>query len=269
MNGAQSKDRRRGGGRNGTPGPERRWNLLAGPAGILLIWTLLHTLLGGRLIPSPWATAAVLAQLAAGPELWLHIGASLYRIIAGIALALLAGIPLGLAAGLRRSADRLLSPLLYLLYPLPKIAFLPVFMLLFGLGDLSKIILIWTIIVFQLVIAARDGVKEIPESLFRAMQTLGVKRRQFYRDLIIPSILPKLISALRVSLGISISVLFFGENFSTTWGIGYFVMNSWIMVNYTQMFAGITAIGLMGIALFRFLDFSERLLCPWRFLGEQ
>jgi len=241
---------------------------LIGPAGILLLWTLFHLLLGAHLIPSPWATAAVLLELAGEKELWLHIAASLYRIAAGIALALAAGIPLGLATGLRRGADRLLSPLLYILYPLPKIAFLPVFMLLFGLGDFSKIVLIWTIIVFQLVIAARDGVKEIPESLFRAMKTLGVKRRQFYYDLIIPSILPKLFSALRVSLGISISVLFFGENFSTTWGIGYFVMNSWIMVNYTQMFAGIVAIGLMGIALFRLIDRLERLLCPWRFLDE-
>lgn len=257
-------ERRRGGWsltvRRGT-----RW---VAPAGILLLWSLLHLILGGQLIPSPWATAAALARLAAGPEIWLHLGFSLYRIAAGIALALLMGIPLGLAAGLRPGLDRLLSPLLYLLYPLPKIAFLPVFMLLFGLGDLSKIILIWTIIVFQLVIAARDGVKEIPESLHRAMKTLGVKRRQFYRHLIIPSTLPKLFSALRVSLGISISVLFFGENFSTTWGIGYFVMNSWVMVNYTQMFAGIVAIGLLGIALFRLLDRSERLLCPWRFLDE-
>jgi NitT/TauT family transport system permease protein len=242
-----------------------RGELWIGPAVILCFWTLLHLLLGARLIPAPWTTAAVLAELAAGRELWLHLGASLYRIAAGIVLALAAGVPLGLAAGRHPGADRLISPLLYLLYPLPKIAFLPLFMLLFGLGDLSKIILIWTIIVFQLVIAARDGVKELPESLHRAMKSLGVGRRQLYRDLIIPGILPKLISALRVSLGISISVLFFGENFSTTWGIGYFVMNSWVMVNYPQMFAGIVAIGLLGIALFRLLDLAEGRLCPWRF----
>ncbi len=80
--------------------------------------------------------------------------------------------------------------------------------------------------------------------------------------LIIPAVLPKIISALKVSTGVSISALFFGENFATTYGIGYFIMNCWVLVDYVQMFAGIMALSIMGIAIYKAIDALERKLCP-------
>ena len=176
-----------------------------------------------------------------GGNLPIHIAVSLYRITLAVVIALITGVPLGLWMGLNRKADEFLSPVAYILYPIPKIAFLPVLMILFGLGNEPKIILIITIIIFPILLAARDGVREIPRELFFSVRSLGLNRRQTYLDLVLPAVLPKIISALRISIGISISVLFFAENFATAYGIGYFIMNSWAMVSYVEMFAGILA----------------------------
>jgi NitT/TauT family transport system permease protein len=173
------------------------------------------------------------------------------------------GIPLGLWMGLSKRADSFISPIAYILYPIPKVAFLPLFMVLFGLGNSSKIILILSIIVFQIILAVRDGVKEIPNEYFYSVATLGLNRWQIYNNLVFPAVLPKIMSALRVSIGVSIATLFFSENYATTYGIGYFIMNCWVMVDYVEMFAGILAMSLMGTFIFKAVDWAERRFCPW------
>lgn len=193
----------------------------------------------------------------------MHIISSIFRITAAIGISLGIGVPFGMWLGLSKRADAVISPVAYILYPIPKVAFLPLFMLLFGLGNSSKIILIISIIVFQIILTVRDGVKEIPMELHYSIKTLGLNRWQIYINLIIPAVLPKIISALRVSIGVSIATLFFSENYATTYGIGYFIMNCWVMVDYTQMFAGIMAMSIMGILIFTAIDVMEKKLCPW------
>jgi NitT/TauT family transport system permease protein len=166
-----------------------------------------------------------------------------------------------------KKLDDIIAPVIYILYPIPKIAFLPVLMLLFGLGNTSKIILIITIIVFQILLGARDGVKEIDTQLFYSMKSLGLNKTQIYRNLVVPAVLPKIISSVRVSIGISISVLFFAENFAATYGLGYFIMNTWASIKYIDMFAGILALGLMGLLIFKLIDFLEKKLCPWIYVN--
>jgi NitT/TauT family transport system permease protein len=141
-------------------------------------------------------------------------------------------------------------------------------MILFGLGNAPKIILIVIIILFQIIIAARDGVREIPAGLFHSVGSLGLNRLDLYRHLILPAVLPKIITAIRISIGVSISVLFFGESFATQFGIGYFIMNSWMMVNYVEMFSGILVLGLAGLALFKLVDLIEGRLCRWIRIGK-
>lgn len=234
---------------------------------VLILWYIMHISIKSNIIPGPYETIVTFARLLQG-DLLLHVMASLFRITSAVLVSMLIGLPLGLWTGLSKQADAILSPVLYILYPIPKIAFLPVFMLLFGLGDSSKIILIVTIIIFQIMLAARDGVKEIPGELYYSVRSLGLNRLQIYKDLVVPAVLPKIISALRISIGVSIAALFFGENFATTYGIGYFIMNCWIMVDYVQMFAGILALSLMGMLIFKVIDLLERQLCPWIFLHE-
>lgn len=176
---------------------------------------------------------------------------------------MLFGTLIGLWIGISKRADEFITPIVYILYPLPKIAFLPILMILFGLGNTPKVVLIVIIIIFQIILAARDGVREIQKELFYSVISLGLNKLEIYKHLILPAVLPKIITALRISVGVSISVLFFGENFATTYGIGYFIMNSWMMVNYVEMFSGILALSLMGLLIFKLIDILENKLCRW------
>jgi NitT/TauT family transport system permease protein len=227
----------------------------------------MHLAIKSNIIPGPLETVITFVKLLNG-DLLIHVAASLFRVTLAVIISMGIGIPLGLWSGLKKQADAIISPIAYILYPIPKIAFLPVFMILFGLGNTSKIILIITIIIFQIMLAVRDGVKEIPRELYFSVKSLGLSQWQTYINLVIPAVLPKILSALRVSIGVSIAALFFGENFATTYGIGYFIMNCWVMVDYVQMFAGILALSIMGISIFKIIDLLERKLCPWVFIHE-
>jgi len=247
------------------PGSQNR--TLYGVMIVIALWYLLHLAVRSPIVPGPWETTVTFFKLMTG-NLLLHIGVSLYRILVAVMLSVIVGLPLGIYIGWSKRADKYLSPVVYLLYPIPKIAFLPVFLVLFGLGDASKIILIITIIFFQILLAARDGIKEITKEMVDSARSLGLGGRMLFFDLILPAVMPKMISALRISIGIGIAALFFAENYATRYGIGYFIMNSWVMVDYVAMFAGVMALSLLGILLFRLLDLLERKFCPWLFLDN-
>ncbi|HEX2947066.1 MAG TPA: ABC transporter permease subunit [Clostridia bacterium] len=234
---------------------------------ITLIWYALHLAVGSVVIPSPVTTLTNF--IAIFPQtLLIHLLVSLSRVVAAITVSLLLGSLIGLWIGTNKKADSMLTPILYILYPIPKIAFLPILMILFGLGNASKIILIIIIIIFQFVIAARDSVLEIPKELFYSVLSLGLGRLDIYRHLILPAALPGIFTALRISTGISISIIFFAENFASRYGIGYFIMNSWVMVNYVDMFSGILALSILGLLLFGSIDLLEERLCGWMKAGK-
>lgn len=234
---------------------------------VLVLWYLLHFTVSSSAIPSPHKT--LLNFIDIFPTLCLHLLVSLARIAAAVFISLVLGSLIGLWIGMNKRADSWISPIVYILYPLPKIAFLPILMILFGLGNTPKIILIIIIIVFQILLAARDGVKEISKELFYSVKSLGLKKRQIYWHLILPAVMPKIITSLRICIGVSISVLFFSENFATTYGIGYFIMNSWLMVNYVEMFSGILALSIMGLIIFKLIDSLENRLCGWVKIGKK
>ncbi|EQB88654.1 NitT/TauT family transport system permease protein [Clostridium punense] len=235
---------------------------LQGTLIIVFLWYTAHLLVNSSIIPSPYKVVITFFTLLRG-DLLLHIVYSFYRILLAILISLIIAVPLGIGMGLNKKMDELFSPIIYILYPIPKIAFLPVFLILFGFGDMPKVILIITIIVFQIQIAVRDGIKEIPKGLFYSIETLGLSKTQKYVHLILPAILPKLFSSLRITIGISISVLFFSENFATVYGIGYFIMNAFTIIHYEEMFAGILGLSVMGLVIFKTIDVLERKYCPW------
>jgi ABC-type nitrate/sulfonate/bicarbonate transport system permease component len=235
--------------------------LLAGFFSFLLLWELLYVLLDTHTIPSPVDT--ILYMLTVWDKLLWHSLASLLRVLSAIGISVLFGVPAGILLGMNKTCKRLLSPLLYFIYPIPKVAFLPVFMLLFGLGNASKIILIIWIIVFQIMLSIRDGVEQINPFYFKVMDSFCVTIWQRYRYLILPAILPQIFSGLRISIGISLASLFFAENYATVYGIGYYILSAWTKMNYVEMFGGILALGFLGIMLFLILDRLEARLVPW------
>jgi len=136
----------------------------------------------------------------------------------------------------------------------------------FKLGDTSKIFLITLIIFFQILMTARDAAVKVPPNSIISVQSLGANTADIYLHVIIPACLPDIFTAIRISLGTAISVLFFAESFATMQGLGYFIFDAWSRINYPEMFAGILAISLVGLFLFLVTDFLQRILCPWLYV---
>lgn len=235
---------------------------LRGSLVVLVTWYLLALLMQAPIIPYPHEVLLHLIFSMQSAKPYLHVLFSLYRIAMGMALALFFAIPTGMLAGRTQKLDQLISPVLYLLYPLPKIAFLPVFMVLFGIGDLSKIMLIAVIIFFPASVTIRDGVKEINVQYLQLAQAYHLTQTQILRDILWPFILPRIFSSLRITLGISLSVLFISENYAASYGLGYYIMNNWVMAQYGGMYAGIVLLSLLGLTLYVALDGLERLVIP-------
>ena len=229
----------------------------------LALWVVVAHLLAMPVIPPPEQVLLRLAQKFTD-VIAVHAGYSLMRIVLGLAAAVAVGYPVGVLMGYFPRAGRLLSPVLYLAYPIPKIALLPVVMLLFGVGETGKILLIFLIIVFQVVVAVRDAVAGIPAETYDPLRVLGASFAQTVRHIVLPASLPKFITAVRIAMATAISVLFFTETFGTKYGIGYYIMDAWLRVNYLDMYAGIVTLSGIGLLLFALLDAAEHILCRWK-----
>ncbi len=234
---------------------------LIGFLSFIILWQVVHLLLNTHTIPSPMDT--LLYALGIPKKLALHSISSIGRVGISVSVSLVLGIPIGMYLGVNKRANRIFSPLLYFIYPIPKVAFLPVFMLLFGLGNKSKIILIIWIIIFQIILSVRDGVLQVQPLYYKVMNGFGASKLENIRFLLIPAILPYIFSGLRVSIGISLATLFFAENYATTYGIGYFILTAWTKMNYVEMFSGILVIGIIGVILFHLIDCLENYFTPW------
>lgn len=238
------------------------YNYIFGLLSLLLVWHLLSYILDLPFIPPPLKVINRVLEIFAS-KILVHGAVSLWRISMGTAMAILIGTPIGLFMGYFKPFDIVLSPIIYLTYPVPKIALLPIIMLLFGLGDLSKTIMIILIVVFQIIVAVRDGIKSISEEIYYPLISLGAGYFQIFREIIIPASLPKIFTSLRIAMATAISVLFFTETFGTEYGMGYYIMDAWVRVNYVEMYGGILVLSIMGLALFLMIDILERTICPW------
>ncbi|MDK2799214.1 MAG: NitT/TauT family transport system permease protein [Clostridiales bacterium] len=197
-------------------------------------------------------------------QLWVHMLVSLYRVVSGIGIALMIGLPFGLFIGRNREMDRFISPIIYLLHPVPKIAFLPIIMLLFGLGDIAKILTVALIVFFLILITARDAGKNIDRQLYYSLIAMGASELQIYRHVIIPAAMPAIFTILRLSIGTAIAVLFFSETFATSYGVGFFIIDAWTRIVYDEMVAGIIGLSFIGLILYGIVDVLEKKLCKWK-----
>jgi NitT/TauT family transport system permease protein len=189
---------------------------------------------------------------------------SAWRVVASIAIAIAFAVPVGLGLGLSPTADRLAAPIIYLLYPIPKIVFLPVILLLLGIGNLSKIFVISLILSFQMLVVVRDEAANLRPELIASVHSLGAGRRALFRYVYLPACLPAVLTSLRVSIGTAIAVLFFAESFATTSGLGYYIIvETWGRLDYAGMYAGVVAMSLLGLALYFAVDSIQRRMCPW------
>jgi NitT/TauT family transport system permease protein len=226
-------------------------------------WALGAALAAKVFFPGPLAVLPAMRRLASSGVLARHAGASLFRITGALVTGFFSATALGIAAGRSPVLNRLLSPLIYLLHPLPKAAFLPVIMLVLGLGEAAKVFLLGFIIFGQVLVGVRDAAIRTPPELIDSVRSLGAGSAGLLRHVIFPAMLPELFTSLRISLGTALAVLFFTETFATNSGLGYLIMDAWTRLSYPEMYAGILAISFLGLAFFALVDAAEFLTCPW------
>jgi NitT/TauT family transport system permease protein len=239
----------------------RRWQLppsLAGLVMFFLIWQFLAWVVNRPILPSPAEVIPIFAASLFG-ELGMHFLASTGRVLAAIAVAVVTAVPIGLGLGQIRSVDRIVYPLVAIVYPIPKIIFLPVIYVLMGITDISKIFLIALIIFFQILVVVRDEAANLHPELILSVRSLGAGRRALFRYVYLPASLPVVLTALRVSAGTAIAVLFIAEQSLTTWGLGYYiVVETYQVLMYAEMYAGILAMSLLGLGLYGVIHYLEK-----------
>jgi len=230
---------------------------------LLLFWEISALLLDSMALPRPLTVGGDLFSKLADGSLLDDLAVSTFRALAGIFLALGAAVPLGLVIGAEKSLHKRVSPFIYLLYPIPHVLLLPLIIILFGIGNFSKIFLIALIVFFQILVTTRDGAKNIHRNYYYSMKTLGATRAQIYRHVILPATLPKILTAMRISVGTSVAILFFAESFATTTGLGYIIMDSWGRADYVALYSGISCMAMLGFLLYLILDRVEHHVCRW------
>lgn len=231
---------------------------LQAAATAFLLWVV-AALLAPEVLPFPTLVIGRFFVLL-GDGLALHLLVSLIRVLVAVALALVTAVPLALAMARIRPLDRVLAPLSYLAYPIPKIALLPVLLWLFGGGEASRILLLWLVLFFQILVAIRDAAMDLDEGYVTVVKALGARSRGVITAVLIPAVLPRLLTAMRVGIATALAVLFFAETFFTDQGLGYFIMDRWMQFDGVEMFAGIVGISLLGLLLFLLLDAIENRL---------
>ena len=216
----------------------------------LFFWQVLAWVVRRPIMPSPVVVLPLFFTSIFG-ELGLHLLASTGRVLAAIGIAVITAVPVGLGLGQIPKLDRIFSPLIAIVYPIPKIVFLPVIYVLMGITDVSKIFLIALIIFFQILVVVRDEAANLHPELILSVRSLGAGRRALFRYVYFPASLPAVLTALRVSTATAIAVLFIAEQSLTTYGLGYFiVVETYQVLRYPQMYTGILAMSLLGLSLY-------------------
>ncbi len=232
---------------------------------LLLFWTLLFLIINKPVLPPPWEALETFFKTFTS-LLLPHLLQSTFRVLVSLVVALFLGALSGLVIGRWSKIDDYASPLIYLTYPIPKIALLPVLMGIMGIGEASKIFLISLIIFFQILVTTRDAVRGVNRQIVSSVVSLGASEKDLFQHVFIPASLPKIFTSLRISLGTAMAVLFLTETFATVRGIGYFILDASMRGRYQEVFAGIIAMSLLGLALFVAVDLLERKVCPWQYI---
>lgn len=260
------------------------------PVLLVVLWELTVRLkwLDPRFFPAPSTVGNALWTLVAKGELlgpfWLlpgkihagdwqgalkvlgegHLWISLFRIFAGFLLGALPGIILGVMMGMNRTIRVALDPVISAIYVLPKIAILPLVMLVFGIGEVSKVVIVSVASFFLVLINTTAGVRDIEPIFFEAGYNYGASRWQMFHHVIIPGALPIIFAGLRLSLGTALIVIIAAEFVAAKHGLGYLIWFSWQTLLTENMFAGLVVIMVLGATFTRGLQVIEKWLMPWQ-----
>ena len=219
-------------------------------------------------LPSPSAVLGKL-KLTAGEgfmdaTLWQHLAASLQRMLLAVFAAILTGVPLGMAMGLNRWIRGLLDPLIELYRPVPPLAYLPLLVIWFGIGEGTKVLLIYLAILAPIVIATAQGMRLAQGNRIRAARSLGAGRTDILRYIILPAALPDILTGIRIGLGVGWSTLVAAELVAAKHGLGFMVQSAAQFLVTDVVIMGILVIALIAITLEMALRVLQKELVPWQ-----
>jgi ABC-type nitrate/sulfonate/bicarbonate transport system permease component len=239
---------------------------LASPLILLLIWEL-----GGRagwidtrFFPPPTVIAAKMVEMSASGELWGHVWSSLQRLFWG---SLLGGVPalvIGIAMGLYRPIHAAIDPLISATYPIPKSAILPLILLICGLGEASKIVMVALGVFYPVVINTITGVRQIDKIYLDVGKNFNASRWQTFRTIALPGALPSIMAGIKLGVGMGLILIAIAEMVGAKSGIGYMIWDAWQVLSVEIMYVGLIVISILGFVLTLVLNEIEHLILPWK-----
>src|SRR6185312_9259579 len=253
----------RGGGFLPEPRKLHSWLVFAV---LLALWQAVTGLglVNALFLPSPLGIARALWGLALSGELWHQLSASLLRIGAGWIVGSALGLAIGLAMGLSSLSRAIGMPLVSALYPIPKIALLPLLILWLGIGEAPKVATIAAGVFFPTVIATFSGVDSVPRNLIRMGQSFDLPMRAIVWKVILPSALPSILAGIRISISTALLLVVSAEMIGARFGIGAFLLTAGNLMQPDQLMAGVVVLSLLGLGLGALLGLAERTFLKWR-----
>ncbi len=238
---------------------------------LLAVWwaasEVVEAVKGRAFLPNPVRAISEMARL--GPTLFRNFWVSAWRLVMAMMIAFSLGYPLGLLIGHERRLDRLISPMIYIIYPIPQVAFILILFLLFGLGNPVKVAIVATALFFQILVSARGAAKQLDPEHVTSVLAAGASRWQVYRHVVLPATLPSILTSLRVSVGLGMAFLYIAESTGAfdpqRGGLGSFIDSN--IYSAAQAFAGIMAMALLGLSLYILLEIVERVVCRWKYVA--
>jgi NitT/TauT family transport system permease protein len=245
---------------------DNAWASVATLLGLVALWQLAASagLIKSMFLPPPIAIGVALWHLAISGELWRHLSASLMRLGIGWIVGTIFGIGMGLAVGLWSAFRSPAMAVVAALFPIPKIALVPLFIIWFGIGEGSKIVTLAFGVFFPTVIATAGGVDNVPRGLIRMGQSFGLSTWTIVRTIVLPGALPAILNGFRVTSSIAIVLLVAAEMIGAERGIGAFVLSAGNLYDTDNLLAGIVVLSLLGLAVAWAIGRLERVLLTWR-----
>lgn len=234
-------------------------------AGILLLWELCGRLglLNPLFFPVPSLIAIAFCSMLADGEIQANLSITLLRVFAGFLIGTIPGISIGLLMGASERTRLLLDPVVAATYPIPKLAIFPLLMIIFGIGELSKIMAIAIGCFFLVLINSMAGVRNINKVYFEVAKNYGANKRQLFTRVILPASLPMVFTGIRLALGTSLIVVVGVEFVSANYGIGALIWNAWETFEIEKLYVGIFLCAILGILFTVILKWVEERITPW------
>ena len=233
---------------------------------LLAIWELIcqSGIVSSLFLPAPTAIISALLQMIADGEIGVSLAASLYRILAGFFIGSLIGLAVGLVTGTSALMDKIGTPIVNAIYPIPKIALLPLFILWLGIGELSKVTIIALGVFFPVAMNTYSGVKNVDTLLLKVAASFNASWWMTMKSVVLPNALPMIFAGLRLAAGTSLLLLVAAEMIAAQVGIGALILHYGDLMITDRLMAGVIVLSLLGLVFNLILQFVERKAVPWK-----